>query len=138
MTVSGDARVQVGLGCHVEVELIDEQGHAERLEFDLVTEQAADFSRGLLGANTPLGRAIRGKAAGSEVAYVMGDVRRVRILAVGPARLPQAGDAAERRQAVLEEARRKAERTNAEMFAASYDGKWGDYTTDEMVDLPTE
>lgn len=136
--MSGDAQMQVGLDCHVEVELIDEQGNAERLEFDLVTEQAADFSRGLLGVNTPLGKAIRGKAVGSEVAYRIGDVRRVRILAVGPAHTTEPGDAAERRQAVLEEARRKAERTNAEMFAASYDGKWGDYTTDEMVDLPQE
>ncbi len=40
-----------------------------------------------------------------------------------------------RRQAILDEAVRKAERTDAEMFAASYNGKWGDYNTDEVDDL---
>jgi hypothetical protein len=124
----------VGLGCHVVVELIDEQGNAERLAFDLVDEQAADFDRGLLGVNTPLGRALRGKFAGSEVAYVVGDVRRVRILEVSPAQVADIGHAAARRRAVLDKARRKAERTNAELFASSYDGKWGDYSTDDMPD----
>jgi hypothetical protein len=125
---------QVGLNCHVEVELIDAEGNVEPLAFDLVAAEAADFDRGLLGVNTPLGKAIRGKTAGSDAPYRMGDVRRVRILAVGPAQASAPGDAAERRQAVLDEARRKAERTNAEMFAASYDGKWGDYSTDGMQD----
>ena len=40
-------------------------------------------------------------------------------------------DAAERRQAAYDEALRKAERTNAEMFASSYGSKWGGYELDE-------
>ena len=40
--------------------------------------------------------------------------------------------------ALLEEARRKAERTNVDMFASSFSGKWGDYSTDEVKDNLTD
>lgn len=120
-------RSRVGLGCHVEVELIDDRGEVERMAFDLVTESAADFDRGLLAETTPLAKAIRGKPEGMVFAYTQGDIRRVRIVSVRPSDIGVAPDAAARRQAVLDEARRKAEQTNAEMFAASFSGKWGDY-----------
>lgn len=124
--------MQVGLGCHVTVELIDQSGGREPLDFDLVPHSAADFARGLLSADSPLGAAVRGKFAGDEVDYRMGDVVRVRIVGVGPAQHDADPDAAARRQAVLDEARRKAERTNADMFASSFSGKWGDYDTADM------
>ncbi|RIK55525.1 MAG: hypothetical protein DCC57_05300 [Chloroflexi bacterium] len=127
-------RARVGLGCHVEVELIDDQGQAERMAFDLVPAHAADFDRGLLAETTPLAKAIRGKPAGAVVPYVQGDIRRVRIVAVRAGEMEAAPDAAARRQAVLDEARRKAEQTNAEMFAASFSGKWGDYQIDPDPD----
>lgn len=120
-------RARVGLGCHVEVELIDERGDAARMGFELVSENAADFERGLLAETTPLAKAIRGKPEGAVVPYTQGDIRRVRILTVRAGNTQTAPDAAARRQAVLDEARRKAEQTNAEMFAASFSGKWGDY-----------
>jgi hypothetical protein len=122
------------VGTHVEVDLVDEQGGTERMAFDLVAENAADFDRGLLGINTPLAKAIRGKPAGGSVPYVMGDIRSVRILHVRPSEVDAAPDAEARRQATLDEARRKAERTNADMFASSFSGKWGDYNTDEMTE----
>lgn len=128
----GDARTQVDLGCHVAVELIDARGGREPLAFDLVPHQAADFTRGLISVESPLGAALRGKYAGDEVDYRMDDVVRVRIVDVGPAQQDADVDAAARRQAVLDEARRKAERTNADMFASSFSGKWGDYDTDDM------
>jgi hypothetical protein len=127
-------RAQVGQNCHVEIELIDEFENAERLEFDLVADNAADFDNGRIGVNTPLGKAIRGKFAGNVVEYIKGDIRKVRILNVAPLQSKVSDDASARRQAVLEEAIRKAEQTNTEMFAASYDGKWGDYNTDGMSD----
>lgn len=130
--MSDSQRAQVGQDCHVEIELIDEQGNGEHMEFDLVADSAADFARGRIGVGTPLGKAIRGKFTGSVVPYVQGDICNVRILKATPLQNRAPDDAAERRQAILEEARRKAERTNTEMFAASYDGKWGDYTTDGM------
>ncbi len=46
---------QVGVDTHVEVELIDQDGHTEQMAFDLVYAAAADFDRGLLGVNTPFG-----------------------------------------------------------------------------------
>lgn len=125
-------RPQVGVGTHVKVELIDEQGGREDHEFDIVPDKAADVGRGLLSADAPLVRAIRGKFEGAVVDYHMGDIRRVHIVAVEPGQADSLPDAAARRQAVLDEARRKAERTNADMFASSFSGKWGDYNTDDM------
>ncbi len=133
--MTGELSSPVGIGTHVEVELLDEQGQVDKFEFDLVHEAAADLDQGRIGANTPLAKALRGKRAGAVVAYVMGDVRSVRVVRVTPAATPAPKDAAERRAAVLEEARRKAERTNADMFASSFSGKWGDYNTDEVADV---
>lgn len=130
--MSDNKRAQVGQNSHVEVELMDEQGNSERMEFDLVADHAADFDLGRIGVSAPLGKAIRGKFVGDVVDYVMGDIRQVRILHASPLQTKITDDAEERRQAILEEARRKAERTNTDMFASSYSGKWGDYSTDEM------
>jgi hypothetical protein len=97
------------------------------LAVDIVKAQSADLASGFLGANTPLARAIRGQTAGSEVPYVMGDIRSVRIVRVTLAQIVAPADAQERREAVLQKALSDAERTNAEMFAASFSSKWGDY-----------
>ena len=129
-----DTPLQVGIGIHVELDIIDADGNTERIAFDLVKEQAAAFDQGRLSADAPLGKAIRGKRVGSVVEYVMGDIRRVRVVSLAPAQTPAPADAAARRTALLEEARRKAERTNADMFASSFSGKWGDYSTDDMRD----
>ena len=40
-------------GSHVLVELLDSSGETRQLEFDLVPEESADFSRGYLGLTTP-------------------------------------------------------------------------------------
>ena len=47
-------------------------------------------------------------------------------------------DAAARRQAKLDEAVRKAEQTNAEMFASSYGSKWGGYEMPDDTDAAAE
>lgn len=139
--MSENKRVQVGQDSHVEVELIDDQNNSERMEFDLVADSAADFDAGRIGVSAPLGKAIRGKFSGDVVNYVRGDIRKVRILSVKPLPSQVTDDAEARRQAILDEALRRVERTNTEMFAASYDGKWGDYNTEGMAGLednPTE
>lgn len=118
---------QVGIGCRVEIELIDQQGNREPFTFTLVREAAADLDQALLGANTPLAKAILGKYVGRTVPYKMGDIQSVHIVSVQPAPAVDTAEVAARREAVLQKARQAAERTNAEMFAASYDGKWGDY-----------
>ena len=129
-----ERRAQVGVGCHVVVELVGADGNRENLEFDLVPERAADFGRGLVSAESPLGAAVRGRFEGDEVEYRMGDICRVHITSVGPAQHDSGLDAQAHREKILEEARRKAERTNAGMFASSFSGKWGDYNTDDMDD----
>ncbi|MCB9156842.1 MAG: GreA/GreB family elongation factor [Caldilineaceae bacterium] len=122
---------QVGIGCLVEIELINREGDGERMTVTLVREQAANMEQNLLGANTPLAKAILGKYVGRVVSYQMGDVQSVRIVSVQRDHLTAAADTAERRAAILEKARSAAERTNAEMFAASFNGKWGDYNLPE-------
>jgi hypothetical protein len=125
--ISSEPLSQVDIGTHVEVELIDQQGNGESLSFHIVPEESADFERGFLGANTPLAQAILGQCAGGVVPYRRGDITSVHIVSVSPSQISAPTDAAERRQAVLKKALDAAERTNAEMFAASYSSKWGDY-----------
>ena len=136
--MSSHKPMQVGQNCHVVVELIDDQDQHERMEFDLVADKAADFDQGRIGVSTPLGKAIRGKFVDSVVDYVQGDICKVRIVTAMPLESNVADDAAARRQAMLDEAVRKAERTDTEMFAASYDGKWGDYNTEGMEGVEGE
>jgi hypothetical protein len=117
----------VGVGVQVEVELFSTDGQRERLTIQVVRDNTADFEAGLLSVNTPLAQALLGKRAGREVAYNRGDIHRVRILRVTPGRKTAPGDAAERRQALTDQALREVARTNAEIFAASYTSKWGGY-----------
>jgi len=138
MTPNHSHLAQVGLSTHVEIDLIDEQGRAERMAFDLVPASQADMDRGLLSADAPLGKAVRGKFVGALVSYQMGDIRQVRIVSVAPATITAPPDAEARRAAVLEKARAAAERTNAQMFASSFSGKWGDYDPDGVEEWEEE
>ncbi len=125
----------IGIGAHVEVELIDQHGQREPMALDIVSAKYADLARGLLAANTPLARAIRGLQAGDEVPYAMGDIRRIRVISVSPGETTDLEDVREQRAAVLRNALNAAQRTDAEVFAASFSGKWGDY---DMSDVPEE
>ncbi|MEZ4866070.1 MAG: GreA/GreB family elongation factor [Caldilineaceae bacterium] len=125
---------QARLGANVTVELIDAQGAAEPMTFDIVREQFADLDRGLLGVQTPLAKAIIGKAVGAVVQYQMGDIRQVRVVSVQPSQHTALENQAEARKAKLQAALETVERTNAEVFAASYTGKWGGY---DLPDKPT-
>lgn len=129
-----DTLAQVGVNTHVTVALIAADGNVETMEFDLVRAQAADIDAGFVSDSSPLARAILGKHVGTTVAYVMGDITGVRILRVAPLSAPPPADAAAQRQAKLEEAVRKAEQTNAEMFASSYGSKWGGYDMPDASD----
>ena len=125
---------QVDIGTHVEVELIDQQDIGEPLAFDIVLDESADFERGFLGVSAPLAQAILGQPAGIGIPYRMGDISRVRIVRVGRSQTVAPTDATEHRQAVLKKARDQAERTSAEIFAASYSSKWGDYDPAGIAD----
>jgi hypothetical protein len=104
------------------------------MSIDIVPAKAADLDRGLIGANTPLAKAIRGKTAGSIVPYGQGDIHSIRIVSVTASEVVVSADATERRQAVLDKARTDAERTNAEIFAASFSGKWGNYNLEDATE----
>jgi hypothetical protein len=127
-----DASPPVKIGTHVVIELIDEGGSRERLELDVVADNAADFDAGLLGIGTPLGKAIAGRRAGSTAPYEMGDLCQVAIVAVRPATAAPPPDAAERRQAALDKAAQDIAKTNAQIFASTFEGKWGGYNPDGM------
>ena len=127
-----DASPPVKVGTHVVLDLIDEGGSRERLELDVVPDAAADFDAGLLGIGTPLGKAVAGRRAGTVAPYKMGDLREVAIVAVRPAAGAAPPDAADRRQAALDRAAQDIAKTNAQIFASTFEGKWGGYNPDGM------
>ena len=123
----------VRLGSHVLVELLDASGETQQLEFDLVPDQAADFSRGYLGLSTPLAQAILEKPAGVTVEYRQADILQVHILSVtSSASLPIA-DLTQQREEAARKALEQVQRTDAMIFASSFSGKWGDYDPDGIA-----
>ena len=118
------------LGYHVEVELVDFAGESERREFTIVAEKQADFRTGLLGENSPLGRALLGRRAGEVIPYIVGDLREVRILAVSKVYEPISGESAEKRRATVQEAANQSEIISQLIFATARGSKWGEYDVD--------
>lgn len=121
------------LGAHVEIELVSRSGLRERVAFDIVPDAHADFEHGFLGAGTPLGQALQGRAAGETIPYQRGDVVEVKILKVSPAAGPPPDDTAEKRAEARRRARDQAELTNMVSFALAFDSKWGDYDPERIV-----
>ena len=118
-------RVQLGRRAEVILHHADES--EEAMTLDVVADSAADFERGLLGVSTPLAKTIHGRRAGDTVAYRVGDLDRVTIVAVQRSPKDIARDAAERRQEIIDRAVSESDRTNALNFASSFSSKWGGY-----------
>lgn len=114
-------------GTHVQVELWTRAGTRERMEFDLVADDAADFDKGLLGINTPLAQAILNQPEGATIPYKRGDILQLDIITVRAGTTSAPAGAAEKREALLRQALDKADLTNAINFALTFDTKWGDY-----------
>ena len=123
----------VALNTHIEIEFISLSGTNERLEFDIVPDQQADFYSGLLGESTPLAQAILGRPEGSVAPYHVADISQVRIVSVKPIAGDASPEAAERRKKAAKDALQQVERTNALIFATTYEGKWGGYDADGMI-----
>jgi hypothetical protein len=128
-----DAPTNVTLGSHVEVELVGESGERETLAFDLVPDDEADFSSGLLGLGTPLAQAVLGQPAGSLVPYRVGDIRDVRILSVAASKFAPGDAAAASRQAVIQKAISQSDLADAVRFALTVDQKWGETDPEGIV-----
>jgi hypothetical protein len=126
VTDNKSGSLNAGPGMHVVVAFILEEGE-ERLEFDVVSDDQADFAKGFLGAGTPLAKAIFGQAAGAQIPYDGGDVHAVRIIQVRPSQVAPSEDVKARREETLRKAVEASDRTNAVIFASSFSGKWGDY-----------
>jgi hypothetical protein len=117
----------VAPGTRLDLELHSRSGEVERLSLTVVADEQADFAAGLLGAGTPLARALMGHLTGEVLPYTAGDLRSVKILAVAAADGQERGEAAARRAAAYRRAVEQAEFTNAVTFASSVDTKWGEY-----------
>lgn len=136
MNNSGAEALVVTKGMRVEVELVSQDGEADRLAFTLVSDEQADFAAGFLGEGTPLAQTILGQAVGSELPYTVADMRSVRILSAEESGETPSEDVAARREAVVREAVNKSNLINALMVATSVNNKWGDYDLEGLD--PTE
>jgi hypothetical protein len=120
----------VRLHSRVTVEMVDASGGTEQAEYTLVQANQADYKAGLLGENTPLGRALLGHRTGERIPYCVGDLRQVRILAVAASAGGIANDAAEKRRSAVQQAANESEIINQLIFATARGSKWGDYDVD--------
>ena len=127
MDETANVPLQVGLGTHVEVELLDESGGSERLAFDIVPDNQADFAHGFLGVGTPLAQAILGQVTGNAVPYRVGDIVEARILSVMSGVRTPSADVEAKRQAVIQQAVAQSEQISDMAFALAVGSKWGDY-----------
>jgi len=109
----------ITLNCRVQVELVDSAGQAEQAEFVLVPTRQADLKSGLLDESTPLGRLLLGHHAGEELPYRVGDLVRVRILAVQAGEVAVPSDAAARRRQAVQKAAAQSEITNQMIFSTA-------------------
>jgi hypothetical protein len=122
--------ISITHGSKVSIELVDQSGGVERMEFTLVESKHADLKSGLLDENTPLGRVLIGHRAGEIIVYVAGDLKEVRILSVEPGEADATLDAAEKRRESVRKAATQSELINQLNFATASGSKWGDYDVD--------
>ena len=119
-------------GCSVTVKLFSRSGDYERLEFDIVPDEHADYQAGFLGVGTPLAQAMLGEKVGITVPYFTDELMAVEILSVHESTRISDPDAAVKRDAAVKNAKDQIEFTNAVLFAASVNTKWGVYDADGL------
>jgi hypothetical protein len=122
----------IDVGCQVELILRDREGKPERLTIVIVTPEAADFSQGYLGVNTPLAQSLLGEKAGATIPYLRDDIYSIEVISVTRSSAKPPEDAAHKREASIKKATRAVQDTNAILFASSFSGKWGDYDPDSL------
>ena len=122
----------ITIGCRVILNLLDRSGEKDRLEINIVPDEAADFAGGFLGMGTPLAKAILGEQAGNTIPYLKDDIFAIEILSVEPSIVKPPEDTQDKRQSSMEKTIREVEHMNAVVFASSFSGKWGDYDPDSL------
>ena len=128
--ITSETRVRIG-SC-VEVELSARSGGHERLKFDLVPDEQADYQAGFLGVSAPLAQALLGEKAGVTVPFFTDELMAVEILSIRKSTRAPDNETAAQRDAALKDAKDRIEFTNAVLFAASVDTKWGNYDADGL------
>ncbi len=122
----------IGIGCHVELNLIDRAGNKDQLSVDIVPDESADFAQGFLGASTPLAKALMGEKAGTTIPYLKDDIYAIEVVSVTESTNKPSEEAKKKRQANMKKTIQEVEHTNAVVFASSFSGKWGDYDPDSL------
>jgi len=122
--------IPIARGSKVLLELVDQSGGVEQVEFTLVESKQADLKSGLLDESTPLGRTLIGHRAGEVIPYTAGDLKEVRVLSVEQGEANAIADAAEKRRESVRKAETQSELINQLNFATASGSKWGDYDVD--------
>ena len=118
-------------GYCVSIQLLYRSGKREHLEFDLVSDEQSDYQAGFIGVSTPFAKAILGEKAGITVPYFTDELMAIQILSISESKR-SAADTAVQRDRAVQNARDQIEFTNAVLFAASVDTKWGSYDADGL------
>ena len=126
---TNELRVQPGY-C-VSIKLLYRSGESEHLEFDVVSDEQSDYQAGFLGVSTPFAKAILGEKAGITVPYFTDELMAIEILNISES-TRVAADTAVQRDNAVQNAKDQIEFTNAVLFAASVDTKWGSYDADGL------
>ncbi len=121
-------------GYRVVVDLVSDDQSVERLAFQIVPDELADFLQGYLGEGTPLGKAIIGHAVGEHIPYEAADIIEVRIVGAELANTGPDESVPARRMESMRKALKQTELANMIAFAASFNSKWGDYDPKSLSD----
>ncbi len=132
MSKTNEQAPQVWTGRHVILELKYQDGEVERLELDIVEDNAANFEEGFLGESTPLAQAIIGQTAGQHIPYRAGDIVAVHILSVETNLKGEPVDLSDRRAEAMQKALHQSAQASATIYASSVNNKWGDYDPDNL------
>ena len=124
---------EVDLNTRVEIEMTSTSGEQQVMNFDLVTDDQADFYAGFLGVSTPLAQAILGHTQGTSIPYPVGDVTEVKILSICPTSRQAPSDKAAQRERVIRQAVAESELKNRLAVATTVDNKWGDYDPGDLL-----
>jgi hypothetical protein len=129
---TNETDLRAEIGTYVQIRLHYRSEKREHLEFDLVPDEQADYQAGFLGASTHLAQAILGEKIGVMIPYFTDELMAVEIIAIRESTRKPESDTITQREAALQNAQDQIEFTNAVLFAASVDTKWGEYDADGL------